>query len=56
MSSKLMFDKFEGAGFKYDDSFYKIPAKKYANKAFLVPDLGIFILVRNITIKQILGH
>ena len=37
MDSKLIFDKFEGTGFKYDKSFDEIPAQKYANKAFLVP-------------------
>ena len=28
-------DKFESADFKYDNSFFKILAKKYPNKAFL---------------------
>ena len=36
-----MFDKFEGADFKHDNSFLKI--RHFLNKAFLVPTLGIFI-------------
>ena len=32
----LIFDKFEGADFKYDNSIFKILAQKYPNKAFLV--------------------
>ena len=53
MSSKLIFEKFEGAGLKYGNSFYEIPAQKYANKSFLVQNLGIFIPVQNFTVKQI---
>ena len=36
-------DKFEGADFKYENSFLKIlaPPKKKPDKAFLVPNLGI---------------
>ena len=37
-----MFDKFEGADFKYDNSFFQIQALEYANKAFLVTNFGIF--------------
>ena len=43
----LQMDKFESADFKYDNSFLKILAPKHPNKAFLVPDLGIFIFSRN---------
>ena len=39
----LRLDKFEGADFKCDNSSYKILAQKYPNKAFLIPNLGIFI-------------
>ena len=40
----LQIDKFEGADFRYDNSFLKILAQKYQNKAFLVPNLAIFII------------
>ena len=43
----LQMDKFESADFKYDNSFLKILAQKHPNKAFLIPDLGIFIFSRN---------
>ena len=48
-------DKFEGADFKYDNSFLKILGWKY--KAFLVPNLDIFLLFfwQNFAVKQILG-
>ena len=39
----LIFDKFEGANFKYDNSFFKILAQKYPDKAILVPNLSIFV-------------
>ena len=51
MSSKLIFGKFEGAGFRNKNGFYEILVQKYANKVFLVPNLGIFILVQNVTVK-----
>ena len=38
----LQLDKFKGADFNYGNSFFKIPAQKYPNKAFLVPNLDIF--------------
>ena len=43
----LQMDKFESADFKYDNSFLKILSPKHPNKAFLIPDLGIFIFSRN---------
>ena len=43
----LQMDKFESADFKYDNSFLKILVPKHPNKAFLIPDLGIFIFSRN---------
>ena len=46
MSSKLIFEKFEDVGFKYDKSFDEILAQKYANKAFLVLNYAyIFLLL-----------
>ena len=40
----MQIDKFEGADFKYDNSVFKILAHNYQNRAFLVPNLGIFII------------
>ena len=42
-----------GADFKYDNNFFKIIAQKYLNKAFLVPDLDIFVFSQNFAIRQI---
>ena len=39
---KCYYNKFEGANFKYDNSFFKILAQKYPDKAILVPNLSIF--------------
>ena len=39
----LQLHKFEGVDFQYDNSFFKILPQKYPNKAFLVPNLGIFV-------------
>ena len=39
--------------FKYDESFLEILAQKYSNKTFLGPNLGLFILARNFTVRQI---
>ena len=49
----LQLGKFEGAHFKYDNSIFEILPQKYSNKAFLVkkhpnkaylvPNLGIFV-------------
>ena len=55
MRQRLMFDKFEGADLKYDNGFLKARAQTYLNKAFLVPDLGIFIFSRNFAFRQIWG-
>ena len=55
MSQRLMFDKFERANFKYDNSFLKILAQKYPNEAFLVTNLAIFIISRNFAIRPIGG-
>ena len=52
MNLKFIFDEFEGADFKYDNSFFKITAQKPLNKASLVQNLGIFILARNFAIRQ----
>ena len=46
----LLFNKFQGVDFKYDNSFFKILALKNPNKAFLVPNFGIFIFLQNFTI------
>ena len=40
---RLLLNKFEGADFKYDNSFLKILAQKSPNKAFSVPNLGILL-------------
>ena len=37
-------DKFEGGDFQYDNSFLKTLAQKYRSKAFLAPNLAIFII------------
>ena len=39
----LQLGKFDGAVLKYDQCCFQIPAQKYLNKAFLVPNLGIFV-------------
>ena len=39
----LQLEKFEGAGFKYDNNFFQIAFQKYPYKAFLVRKLRIFI-------------
>ena len=49
----LQLDKFEGTGFKCDNSFFKILAQNYSREAFLVPNLGIFIISQNFAIRQI---
>ena len=38
---KTHFDKFQGADFKYDNSFFNILAQKYPNKAFLLKNTQI---------------
>ena len=59
----LQLDKFKGADFKYDNSFflisspkiskYSIFGQKYPNKALLVPNLSIFVSSQNFAITQI---
>ena len=51
----LELGKLEGTDFKYVNSFFKILAQKYPNKAFLVPNLVIFLFLRNFAIRQIGG-
>ena len=51
----LELDKFEGADFKYDNRFFKTVAQKYPQEAFLVQNLGIFIISRNLATRQIQG-
>ena len=51
-SKILQIGKFEGADFKYDKYCFQISAQKYPNKAFLVPNLGIFIFSRNFAVRQ----
>ena len=48
----LEFDYFEGADFKYDNSFFKILAQKYTTKVFLVPSLSVFGFSKNFSIEQ----
>ena len=48
-------DKFEGADFKYDNSFFQIPTQKHQNKASFVPNLRIFIFAPNFATRQIRG-
>ena len=43
MDETLQFHKFEGAYFKYGNSFFKITVQKYSNKAFLVSNLKFFL-------------
>ena len=47
----LQIDKFEGDDFKYDNGFSKNLAQKAPNKAFLVPNLGIFIFSKILQFK-----
>ena len=35
--------------------FFKILAQKYPNKAYLVPNLGIFVFSQNLELRQIQG-
>ena len=42
MDQTLQQDKLEDVDFKYENIFFQIPAQKYPNKAFLVPNLGFF--------------
>ena len=47
----MQLDKFEGADFKYD-SFIKFWLKKNPNKAFLVPNLDIFVFSKNFQLDK----
>ena len=49
------FYKFEGVGFKYDKNFSKNLAQKHPNKAFLVPNLGIFLFSQNLQLDKFQG-
>ena len=51
----LQLNKFEGADFKYDNSFFLILPPKYANIAFLVPNLGIFVFHKNWQLEKFEG-
>ena len=51
MIQRVIIDNFEGADFKYDNSFFKILPKKYPNKAFLVQNLSIFDFSKNFAIR-----
>ena len=42
LNETLQFHKFEGADFKYDNSFLKIAARKYTNKTILISNLKFF--------------
>ena len=46
-------EKFKDADFKCDNIFFQIPAQKYPNMVFLVPNLEFFS--RNFAIRQIWG-
>ena len=52
-SQNLAIRKIESVDFKYDNSFFKILAQKYPNKAFLFPNLGIIVFLQNFAIRQI---
>ena len=49
----LQFDKYEGADFKYGNKYFQNLLQKYANKAVLVPNLGIFVFSEKFGIRQI---
>ena len=51
----LQLDKLKGTDFKSRNSFLRILAQKYQNQAFLVPNLGIFIISQYFAIRQIKG-
>ena len=52
---KIIFGKFEGADFKYDNNILKISAQKYSKKEILTSSLGNFIFARNFHVGQIRG-
>ena len=41
MHKSLKLSKFEDVGFKFDNTFFKIPAQKYSNETFLVSNLTL---------------
>ena len=50
----LEIDKLEDADFKYGNSIFQIPAKRYTNNTFLVPNLsGFFFCLPNFSRRQI---
>ena len=51
----LMFDKFEGTDFKYDNKFLKFLPKNTQiwNKTFLIPNLDIFVFLQDFANWQI---
>ena len=51
----LQLDKFEGADFKYDNIFFQIPAQKYPNHTFLIPNLDSFIFLSNLQLEKFEG-
>ena len=52
---KTQFRQIGGCWFQIWQWFFKIPAQIYSKKAFLIPNLGIFILARNFANSQIWG-
>ena len=50
----MQIDKFEGADFKYDNSF-NIPSEKYANQTFSILNLKIFILHQTLQLGKFEG-
>ena len=48
----LQLEKFEGTDFKYVKIIF---VQEYPKKAFLVPNLSIFVILLNFTIAQIRG-
>ena len=51
----MEFDYFEGADFKYDNSFFKALAQKYAKKVFFVPSLGGFVFQEIFQLDRFVG-
>ena len=49
----LQLEKFEGADFEYGKSFFKLLIQKYSNKAFLIPNLSVFVFSQNFAIRQV---
>ena len=45
----LQLDKFEGANFKYDNSFFQILARKYPNDAFFCPKCKYFLILHEVS-------